>query len=179
MKKKRFVLVSIIVVLALLAVIVIFNNTGSKPITYTYNPHETTSNSNSNDYNQYLKNLEKLHGTLTTPKNVSVNVAGVDYNKSSLTADTLVVYDKDDEMLNIKATDDVNDKLLYTPDRGSVTWEINVPQAGLYNLKLSYYPITGTSSSIERRLKINDQIIFDETTTFVFSRVWGNEFDIV
>ncbi len=179
MKKKRFVLVSIIVVLALLAVIVIFNNTGAKPITYTYNPHETTSNSNSNDYNQYLKNLEKLHGTLTTPKNVSVNVAGVDYNKSNLTNDTLVVYDKDDEMLNIKATDDVNDKLLYTPDRGSVTWEITVPQAGLYNLKLSYYPITGTSSSIERRLKINDQTIFDETTTFVFSRVWGNELDIV
>ena len=75
MKKKRFVLVSIVVVLLVVAAIVIFGNTGSKPITYTYNPHETTSNSNSNDYNLYLENLKAEHGSLTTPKGVNVSVA--------------------------------------------------------------------------------------------------------
>ncbi len=179
MKKKRFVLVSIVVVLLVVAAIVIFGNTGSKPITYTYNPHETTSNSNSNDYNKYLEDLKAEHGGLTTPKGVNVSVAGVDYSNTSLASDSLIVYNKTDEGLNIKDSDKVNDKLLYTPDAGSVTWEVNVPEEGLYNLKLTYYPIAGTSSSIERRLSINGQDIFDKTTTFVFSRVWGNGLDII
>lgn len=179
MKKKRFVLVSIVVVLLVVAAIVIFGNTGSKPITYTYNPHETTSNSNSNDYNTYLENVKAEHGALTTPQGVNVSVAGVDYSDTSLGSDSLIVYNKTDDGLNIKETDKVNDKLLYTPDTGSVTWEINVPEEGLYNLKLTYYPIAGTSSSIERRLNINGKDIFDKTTTFVFSRVWGNGLDIV
>lgn len=183
MKKKRFVLVTLVVVVAVVAVIVIFNNTGSKPITYTYNPQETTTNSNSNDYNTYLENIQKEHGNVETPSGVSVSVAGVDYTSSSLSAGTeggkLEVYDKDDESLNISSEDDVSNQLLYTPDKGSVTWNINVPEEGFYNLKLSYYPIKGTSSSIERRLTINDQLIFDKTTTFVFSRVWGNGIDVI
>lgn len=179
MKKKRFVLASIVVVLLVVAAIVIFGNTGSKPITYTYNPHETTSNSNSNDYNLYLENLKAEHGSLTSPKGVNVSVAGVDYSSTTLGSDSLIVYNKTDEGLNIKENDKVNEELLYTPDRGSVTWEINVPEEGLYNLKLTYYPIAGTSSSIERRLNINGQDIFDKTTTFVFSRVWGNGLDII
>lgn len=179
MKKKRFVLVSIVVVLLVVAAIVLLGNTGSKPITYTYNPHETTSNSNSNDYNKYLEDLKAEHGTLTAPKGVSVSVAGVKYSDTSLGSDSLIVYNKNDEGLNIKDSDKVNNELLYTPDSGSVTWEINVPEEGLYNLKLTYYPIAGTSSSIERRLKINGVDIFDKTTTFVFSRVWGNGLDII
>ncbi|MBQ8292898.1 MAG: extracellular solute-binding protein [Bacilli bacterium] len=182
MKKKRFVLVTLVVLVLVVAVIVIFNNTGSKPITYTYNPQETTTTANSNDYNSYLEKMKKEHSNAGTPKGVSVSVAGVDYSKSlsELTEEgTLVVYDKDDESLNIKDTDDVNDKLLYTPDKGSVTWEINVPEAGFYNLKLTYYPIKGTSSAIERRLSINGEEMFDKTTTFVFSRVWGNGLDII
>ena len=189
MKKKRFVLVSIVVVLALILVVVIFNNTGAKPITYTYNPQETTSNSNSNDYNIYLENIKKEHPNVQTPTGVSVSVAGVDYTDSKGTMDSLTVFDKNDEALNIKADDQVNDKLLYTPDRGKIAWKINVPTEGLYNLKLTYYPIAGTSSSIERKLYINGELLFAEHdengnpvtngATFVFSRVWGNGLNII
>ena len=176
MKKKRFVLVSIVVLVLVIAAIIIFDNTGAKPITYTYNPQDTTSNSNSNDYNLYLENIKKLYGEVTSPKNKEVSVAGVDYSTtlSDLNSSSLVVYTK--EELNIDA-EGVNDKLLYTPEKGSVTWEINVPEAGYYNLELSYYPIKGTSSGIERKLSINGEEIFDKTTTFVFSRVWGNDTD--
>ena len=176
MKKKRFVLVSIVVLVLVIAAIIIFDNTGAKPITYTYNPQDTTSNSNSNDYNLYLENIKKLYGEVTSPKNKEVSVAGVDYSTtlSDLNSSSLVVYTK--EELNI-TDESVNDKLLYTPEKGSVTWEINVPEDGFYNLELSYYPIKGTSSGIERKLSINGEEIFDKTTTFVFSRVWGNDTD--
>ena len=60
MKKKKFVLVSIVVLVLVIAAIIIFGNTGAKPITYTYNPQDTTSHSNSNDYNLYLKEIEKI-----------------------------------------------------------------------------------------------------------------------
>ena len=137
MKKKKFLLVSIVSVVLVIALIVIFNNTGAKPITYTYNPQDTTSHSNSNDYNLYLKEIEKTYGEVASPKNKEVSVAGVDYSTtlSDLNSSSLVVYTK--EELNIDA-EGVNDKLLYTPEKGSVTWEINVPEAGFYNLELSY-----------------------------------------
>ena len=183
MKKKRFVLVTLVVVVVLVAAIVMLGNTGSKPITYTYNPQETTTNSNSNDYNLYLEKVKNEHGNVGTPADVSVSVAGVDYVSSSLSegseGGSLEVFNRNDEGLNISEDDDVNEQLLYTPDRGSVTWEIEVPEEGLYNLKLSYYPIKGTSSAIERRLSINGEAMFQKKTTFVFSRVWGNGIDIV
>lgn len=139
MKKKKFLLVSIVVVVLVIALIVIFNNTGAKPITYTYNPQDTTSNSNSNDYSLYLDKIKNTYGEVTSPKDKEVSVAGVDYSTtlSDLNSSSLVVYTK--EELNITA-EDVNDKLLYTPEKGSVTWEINVPEAGFYNIELSYYP---------------------------------------
>ncbi len=181
MKKKKFVLGTLVVVVLVIAVILIFNNTGSKPITYTYNPQDTTTKASSNDYGLYLDKIKDEHGDVGTPQGVSVSVAGVDYDKelTNLSSDSLIVYNKNDEILNISESDDVNDELLYTPDRGSVTWTFNVPQEGFYNLKLSYYPIKGTSSAIERRLSINGVQIFDKTTTFVFSRVWGNGEEII
>lgn len=64
---------------------------------------------------------------------------------------------------------------LYTPDYGSVSWNVNVEEAGLYNILLKYYPIEGKSSAIERGLYLNDKAPFSEALNLIFHRVWGDE----
>ena len=83
---------------------------------------------------------------------------------------TYTYYREDVELANMK---DVKfDEMLLQQDEGMVTWRINVPQAGFYNLSLAYYPIEGNSSNIERSLAINGTVPFDGADTFSFSRIW-------
>ncbi|MFC4808586.1 extracellular solute-binding protein [Paenibacillus sp. GCM10023250] len=68
---------------------------------------------------------------------------------------------------------------LKTGEQGSVSWEIEVAQAGFYNIALQYYPIAGKSSSIERALRIDGAVPFTEASYLQFARVWDNELDQV
>ena len=52
-----------------------------------------------------------------------------------------------------------NQEGLYTPQDGSVTWTVNVPKAGKYAIKLEYYPDANRTTSIERVLMINGQVL--------------------
>ena len=76
---------------------------------------------------------------------------------------------------NYEGTDDV----LLTDEYGSVTWEVEVAEAGYYNLNLNYYPYTGKSSSIERTLYINGEVPFESANIISFYRIWGNNTDVV
>ncbi len=63
-------------------------------------------------------------------------------------------------------------KVLIHLSTGEITWTVNVPEAGFYNLYLDYFTVTGYSSSIERTLKINGVVPFDGADSFTFSRIW-------
>lgn len=64
------------------------------------------------------------------------------------------------------------DKMLLQKDEGMVTWKVEAPVAGFYDLSMSYYPIKGYSSNIERGLAINGKVPFNGADTFSFSRIW-------
>lgn len=66
-------------------------------------------------------------------------------------------------------------KFLRTEEHGSVTWELNVPQSGMYHMTLRYFPIEGKSSAIERELLIDGQTPFSSARNLSFHRVWANE----
>lgn len=55
---------------------------------------------------------------------------------------------------------------------GFVEWEIDIPEAGLYNISLDYYPLEGRGIDIERALYINEEMPFAGADTLIFSRVW-------
>jgi len=57
-------------------------------------------------------------------------------------------------------------------EEGFVEWEVDIPQAGLYNIYLEYYPLEGRGIDIERALYINGEIPFSGADTLVFSRIW-------
>ena len=60
-----------------------------------------------------------------------------------------------------------------TGDWGYIAWEVEVPEAGFYNIQLHYLPIEGRGISIERSLEINGEIPFEGANYLVFPRVWA------
>ncbi len=61
---------------------------------------------------------------------------------------------------------------LLTPDGSEVTWHVEVPQAGLYNIRLDYLTTASRGIDIERELMINGEVPFTGASTLTFSRLW-------
>lgn len=73
--------------------------------------------------------------------------------------------------------ENVEGQSLFTDEYGIVEWEVDVPEAGLYNIEIDYYPIEGKSSAIQRSIFINGTLPFGEAANIEFKRVWGNALD--
>ncbi|RIX53870.1 extracellular solute-binding protein [Paenibacillus nanensis] len=65
-----------------------------------------------------------------------------------------------------------------TGEEGTITWNVQVQEAGFYNIEVTYVPSAGTNSKIERKLYIDDQSLFDGMNQLIFHRVWDNSGDI-
>jgi len=69
----------------------------------------------------------------------------------------------------------VSGQLAQTGDEGSMTWEVDVGQPGLYQIGLKYYTVKGKDSDIERELTIDGEAPFREAKSLIFNRVWKDE----
>jgi hypothetical protein len=61
---------------------------------------------------------------------------------------------------------------LYMADKGKTSWTFTVPETGRYALRITYYPIKGTNTTIERMLYIDGKLPFSEARYFYIPRVW-------
>lgn len=68
-------------------------------------------------------------------------------------------------------------KALFTDDDSSITWDVEVPEAGLYNIYLEYMTVESRGVAVERAIYINEELPFIDAGTLAFSRLWtdGNE----
>lgn len=69
-------------------------------------------------------------------------------------------------------------KVLVTEDTSSVTWQVEVPESGLYNMYIEYYPIASRGVDIERAFYINGELPFTGSDDIAFSRVWGDKNEV-
>ena len=65
---------------------------------------------------------------------------------------------------------------LYTPNTGSVTWTVEVPEDGLYAIRILYYPEEGRTTSIERVLMVNEEVPFSEARSLTLMKNWENQY---
>ena len=65
-----------------------------------------------------------------------------------------------------------------TADESVLTWKVNVPQAGLYNIKLEYLTVESRGVDIERELRINGEVPFTGARTLSFSRLWTDSGEV-
>ena len=67
-------------------------------------------------------------------------------------------------------------KLLYTPNTGVTTWEVNIPSTAKYSIIINYLPDDAKTASIERILKIDDTIPFAEARFLTLPKTWKNQY---
>lgn len=66
---------------------------------------------------------------------------------------------------------------LRTEAQGYVEWEFEVPEEGLYEIEINYYPLPGKGSEIEREISINGEIPYSDLETMTFKRIYQNKSD--
>ena len=67
---------------------------------------------------------------------------------------------------------------VYLPAQGEATWSVMIPEnaGGFYYIKIEYFSVQTAESSvsgIERKLKIDDRIPFNEVSTVKFDKTWA------
>lgn len=79
------------------------------------------------------------------------------------------------------------EKALFTDTKSTVSWKINVPETGFYNMYMEYLTVESRGVAIERSFYINGELPFDDAGNITFTRIWtdasepkvdnqGNEF---
>lgn len=109
-------------------------------------------------YDDYLAQYE-----MVTPSIDPIRIKASDYLNEKTTAEVKVI-DKLDGTSNV----------LHVPESGMVTWKVDVPETGFYQLFIRYYPVEGKGSAIERRVYVNDVMPFDGAGRIILPRLWKN-----
>ncbi len=76
-----------------------------------------------------------------------------------------------------------DDDALFTPQNGSVSWIVNIPDEAMpgtreakFAVLIEYFPNENKSTSIERILKINDKVPFAEARFLTMPKRWVNDY---
>ncbi len=75
------------------------------------------------------------------------------------------------------ATDDKKDAVL-TETGSSITWNVNVPEAGMYRLYVDYKLPESRGVPAERTVMINGELPFEDARNISFTRMWMDGGDI-
>ncbi len=70
------------------------------------------------------------------------------------------------------------DRALYTGTGSLVTWEVNVPETGFYNIYMEYLIPESRGVAAERAVYINGGIPFDDARNISFTRIWTDGGDV-
>ncbi len=112
------------------------------------------------DYYEYINKHDKFY-----PSGYDIVINACDFSDSI--GDNTVM-----------GTYEGEDNVLLTNENSKVTWNVDVSEAGYYNLVLDYYPYEGKSTSIQRAIYINGEIPFDGAKNITFYRIWANATEV-
>lgn len=63
---------------------------------------------------------------------------------------------------------------LYTSEEALIEYEVEIKEAGLYDMSILYYPVEGKNSDIQRAIFIDGKLPYNELALVEFERVWVN-----
>lgn len=112
--------------------------------------------------NTYAKYLEKHADVLHPVENIEIDASS---------------YVKADDIQNYSEFEGMTD-VVYTSEASYIEWQVEVPQAGMYQLYMDYYPVKSRGVDIERKLLINNELPFVGAETLSFTRLWTNKEEV-
>lgn len=109
----------------------------------------------------------KREGTYTLYLNAH---SGAERPKQNIEVDVTSYIDAEDA----KVTDEYEgaEKALYTGNDSKVTWEVDVPEEGFYNVYLEYMTVKSRGVAIERAFYVNGELPFQNASDMTFLRMW-------
>lgn len=105
--------------------------------------------------NTYTSYLEKYAELPAVSEAVEVDLASFEGNGGEVCADGLL-----------------------TADNSELSWKVDVPKAGLYNIRLEYLTTESRGVDIEREIAINGEVPFSGASTLCFSRLWTDATEV-
>lgn len=138
-----------------------------------------------NPYTEYLQEKTAYHNENHEGENLYPQIQDIvvdygAYQADKSTAESVMLIDPATyvDSQNVKTYEGAHStKIIRHADSGVLTYKVEVPKNGFYNLYLRYYTELGYSSSIERSFAINGVVPFDGADAFSFSRVWRDNPD--
>lgn len=133
-----------------------YNNSNQSEVDYS-----ELVNSSSEDYYEYLKenNMKYPQGEKTVVNHMNINT------DESIGYEVLASYQQKSDVV-------------LSHEEGNVSWNVNVSEAGYYNIKLNYFPYEGKGTNIERTVMINGKVPFNGARNVMIHRFWGSEGEI-
>lgn len=125
------------------------------------------------DTSRTLEELREILNTIGYDEYVQKHV-GAQYPEHEVVIDASE-YSEDKTDANVEIyTDFDGDEgdSLYLPESGTVVWEFDVPESGMYRISVEYYPIVAKAASIERMILIDGKVPFSEARSVEFSKIW-------
>jgi ABC-type glycerol-3-phosphate transport system substrate-binding protein len=157
--KKKYITIGVIAALFFVVLIFILTRGGAGSYYHKYAGYDMTAPVSSRG-NTYLQFLNSHAGTALPTAGVSIDIT--DFVEETAAGVSVV---ENYEGAGIA---------LVTSEYSFVEYEINVPEAGLYNLKFSYFPIRSRGIDIERAVYINGETPFLGADLITFYRIWGD-----
>ena len=68
---------------------------------------------------------------------------------------------------------------VYVPESGTVSWEVEVPKAANYTIKIVYCQVGDKTNSIERIFYLNGAVPFSEARSIVLNKVWTYDYKYI
>ena len=65
--------------------------------------------------------------------------------------------------------------IVWTQDEGSISYDFNVAEAGLYYIQLTYYTDVSSTQTILRNVYVNGEIPFDDCEDISIDRLWVDD----
>lgn len=153
----RKMLIAIAVIVVMVAAFSIMNLTKVENYHDKYDGYDlATDIEGVNREGTYTGYLEQ-HADATFPKEDIT----VDLSSCSTSGDSEIYKDYEGET-----------EALYTGDESKVTWEIEIPKSGFYNIYMEYATVESKGVRIERALYINGELPFEGARSMTFSRMW-------
>jgi len=136
---------------------------------------EGTTDDETYGYSRSISEIRALIGSDSYREYREQHADAVDGSESIFIDPTKAyVAEESDAVVEVRTGEEAygKDKALYMADEGKTTFKFDVPKTGLYAMRLTYYPIKGTNTTIERMLFIDGKLPFSETRYLYFPRVW-------
>lgn len=113
-------------------------------------------------------------GNVTTFKSYSEYLSEHSSSKNSKCTVNIDVLDFDkSKSYGVRVEKNYQGKdVVYTEEKSSVTWKIDVPESGFYNINMEYIAVPSRNVNMERIIYINGELPFTGADTLVFYRLW-------